>query len=142
MESDSEAEIASSEEEVRFQLLSLDTIADLQTNCKEIQLIKTGDKPKNTSFELTRIDGKEIFCEMSSGKPRPYIPEELRTQSIRALHFDHLGIKPTLARVAGDYYWPALKHDVKKFVKCCDPCNKIRPAKKLVNVGEFKVPDR
>ena len=88
------------------------------------------------------MDGQDIFCETSSTKPRPYIPKELRSQLIASLHFDHLGIKPTLARVSGEYYWPSLKHEVKKYVKCCDSCNKVRPANKLVNTGTFRVPDR
>ena len=58
------------------------------------------------------------------------------------LHFDHKGIKVTLSRVAAEYYWPSLQSDVKKFVKCCNPCNKVKPAPKLVNTGEFKVPDK
>ena len=69
------AEVAAAEE-VRFQLLSLDTIADLQANCEEIKLIKSGDKPKNTTFGLTTIDGREIFCELSSSKPRPSLTYE------------------------------------------------------------------
>ena len=135
-------EVAAVSEEVKFQLLSLETIADLQGNCDEIRLIKSGDKPKNTNFETRKMEDKEIFCEISSSEPRPYVPKELRNQIMYSLHFDHLGEKSTLARVSGQYYWPSLKHDVKKFVKCCDSCNKVRPAKKLVTTGQFKVPDK
>ena len=142
LDSPPEAEVAVTEEEVRFQLMSLETIVDLQESCEEIQMIKSGDKPKNTNFEVRQIEGKEIFCEISSSKPRPYIPRQLRQQLMQSLHFDHLGEKPTLARVSGEYYWPSLKHDVKKFVKCCDSCNKVRPSKKLVNTGQFRVPDK
>ena len=115
---------------------------DLQENCEEIRLIKFGDRPKNTSFGDQTIDGRIIFCELSSSKPRPYVPKQLRQQLMHSLHFDHLGEKPTLARVSGEYYWPSLKHDVKKFVKCCDSCNKVRPSRKLVNTGQFRVPDK
>ena len=58
-----------------------------------------------------------------------------------SLHHDHLGIKTTLSRVAGEYYWPQLKGDIKVFVKTCVPCNRVKQNKKLVNTGDFKVPD-
>ena len=76
------------------------------------------------------------------GNPRPYVPQPLRQQLMVGLHFDHLGIKSTLARVASEFYWPSLKHDVKRFVKCCIPCNKVRGGKKLVTTGDFRVPDK
>ena len=60
-----------------------------------------------------------------------------------SLHnWDHLGIKATLRRIAGEYYWPAINSDVKSYVKCCLPCNKVKQGKTLVNTGEFKVPEK
>ena len=80
-------------ESVKFQLLSLDTICELQADCPEIKRIKSGDKPKGI-FEDKLIDNRLIFCETSSQcGPRPYIPKELRSQIMASLHFDHLGIK-------------------------------------------------
>ena len=57
-------------------------------------------------------------------------------------NLDHLGIKSSINRIASEYYWPALKHDVKRFVKICNPCMKVKQSKKLVNTGKFKVPDK
>ena len=34
-----------------------------------------------------------------------------------------------------------MKHDVSKFIKICKPCNKVKPGKKWVSDGDFKVPD-
>ena len=60
-----------------------------------------------------------------------------------SLHsMDHLGIKSTLARVAEEYYWPSIKGDVKSFVKSCNACMKVKSGKKLVNTGQFLVPDK
>ena len=107
------------------------------------KLIKTGDKPKSTEFDYVKLDGKDVFCELSSAKPRPYVPRPLRDQIIMSLHnLDHVGIKASQTRIASEYYWPSLKEDIKKHVKCCNTCNKIKPGKKLVNLGEFAVPDK
>ena len=35
-----------------------------------------------------------------------------------------------------------MKEDIKKFVKCCPTCNKVKAGKKLVNVGNFEVPEK
>ena len=34
-----------------------------------------------------------------------------------------------------------MKTDIKTYVKCCSPCKKVKQGGKLVNTGEFKVPD-
>ena len=75
--------------------------------------------PKNTQFRDVEIDGIKIFCEVSAKEPRPYIPEPLRHQLMSSLHsMDHIGWKPSLKRIAGEYYWPSVKNDVKVF---CNP---------------------
>ena len=44
--------------------------------------------------------------------------------------------------MADEFYWPAMKEDIKTYVQCCDPCKKVKSEKKLVNTGCFKVPDK
>ena len=115
---EAEPEIAA--EEVQFQVASLSALADLQESCDEIKLIKSGDKPKQTSFDTVYINGHKIFCEVTS-RNRPYEPREMRMQILHSLHqMDHLGEKATVDRVAFEYYWPSMKQDIKNFVKKCD----------------------
>ena len=134
-------EVAASET-LQFQLTSLSTIAELQGSCPEIELIRGGDKPKNTSFADKVVDGQSVFCEVTSGI-RPYILEPLRQQVMRSLHaLDHVGIKSSIKRIADEYYWPALKHDVKKSVKICDTCMKVKAGKKLTNTSSAYRADR
>ena len=131
-------------ESIRFQPLSVHFIRDLQNDCPDIKKIKSGDKPKNTTFGTRNFDGLPLFCEVSSEEgPRPYVPALLREQITNSLHsLDHLAIKATIRRVGEKYYWPSMKKDIEEFVKCCVPCLKVRPNKKLVNTGSFEVPDR
>ena len=90
-------------ETVQLQI-SLEALHELQKDDAEIKLIKSGDKPKKTNFAYKEIDKRQIFCEMSSKFPRPYVPKDMRDQIIKTLHWDHLGIKATVRRVAGEYY--------------------------------------
>ena len=137
-----EAEVAAAET-VSFQLVSLPALEDIQREDPEIKKILSGDQPKNTVFGFKNIDQHRIFCELSSKQDRPYIPASMRKEIMTSLHsVGHIGITPSISRIASEYYWPSLKHDVKDFVKKCNPCQKAKPGKKLINTGEFKVPDR
>ena len=106
-------------ESLKLQIMSISALHDLQAECPDIKKILSGDKPKNTSFDYVEIDGKSIFCEITS-HPRPYVPYPLRQHLISSLHFDHLGIKSMIKRVAGEFYWPSLQNDVKLFGKTCN----------------------
>ena len=67
----------------------------------------------------------------------------LRPQIINGLHsLDHTAVKSTNKRVGEQYYWPTLKKVVETFVKCCVPCEKVKPNKRLTNTGSFEVPDK
>ena len=122
--------------------MSIEALKALQEDCVEINKIRSGDRPKFTKFEDAEIDGTSLLCEVSSFKPRPYVPPELRSQVMTGLHFDHLGIKSTTKRVAEDFYWPSLKGDVENFVKNCNTCSKVKANKKQANTGKFEVPDK
>ena len=62
---------------------------------------------------------------------------------MNSLHgLDHVGIKASTERIATEYYWPSLKNDVKLFCKKCVPCKKVKEGGKLVNTGDFSVPDK
>ena len=129
-------------ETVKLQVLSLKALADLQVNCPEIKKIRSGDMPKNTIFGDKIIDGETLFCEITSS-PRPYVPAAIREEILTSQHkLDHIGVTPTTQRIAREFYWPSLKNDVKGFIKKCDTCMKVKQANKLVNQGEFPVPDK
>ena len=121
------AELATAET-VKLQVLSLRALADLQSDCPEIKKIRSGDMPKNTIFEDRVIDGQTLFCEITSS-PRPYVPASIREEILTSQHkLDHIGIHPTTQRIAGEFYWPSLKNDVKAFIKKCDTCMKVKQA--------------
>ena len=56
----------------------------------------------------------------------PYVPEIIQTELISRHYNDllagHFGIKKIRELVAQKYYWPALRRDVKDYVKGCNIC--------------------
>ena len=130
-------------EDISLQVTTVKALQELQENCPEIKLIKSGDQPKSASFKNVNIDGTDLFCEVSGKKARPYVPKPLRDTITTSLHsIDHLGFKPSLKRIAGEYYWPSIKGDIKTYVKTCVPCKKVKQGERLVNMGSFSVPDK
>lgn len=75
--------------------IDFDAVADAQKNDIELQeLLST-----TTSLKLERVKHplleKEIVCDVSTGKPRPYIPQPFRRPVFNALHtLSHPGVKP------------------------------------------------
>ena len=92
-------------------------------------------------FEEVDFDGTKLLCEVTHReRPRPYVPLPLRDQVMASLHaMDHLGWKPSVKRIAHEYYWPTLRNDVKTYVKVCVACMKVKANSKSVADGVFRV---
>ena len=58
------------------------------------------------------------------------VPEQYRTQVLKNAHREvtagHLGVEKTYDRIAQEYYWPGVWHDVYQFVQGCDECQRYK----------------
>ena len=69
----------------------------------------------------------ELFCDVSTGKPRPYVPKPLRKEIFEGLHsLAHPGIKATVKLVSDRYVWPAMNKDIRSGSRSCFPCQKAK----------------
>ncbi|KHJ40345.1 hypothetical protein D918_09589 [Trichuris suis] len=78
----------------------------------------------NTSLQLRLLNlqdlGVRVWCDVSCGRVRPYVPEALRRKVFSVLHsLSHPGIRGSRRLVAQHYVWPYMNHDVAKWVRCC-----------------------
>jgi len=67
-----------------------------------------------TALQLERIlipgTSVDLYCDTSSGKPRPYVPSPLRRMIVDSLHsLSHPGIKATAKLVSQRFVWPAIQ---------------------------------
>ncbi|OMP05180.1 reverse transcriptase [Corchorus capsularis] len=75
---------------------------------------------------LTIADGLLFF------KGRVYVPEKhpLRALLLHEFHSSptggHAGVKKTLARLAANFHWPNMRHDVESFIKLCATCQQVK----------------
>lgn len=62
------------------------------------------------------------------------VPRDERLDLIRQNHdvptSGHLGTYKTRGRLAARYYWPKMKYDVNKYVRCCQTCAATKPEQK------------
>ncbi|KAG8175300.1 hypothetical protein JTE90_008310 [Oedothorax gibbosus] len=73
---------------------------------------------------------KAIFCDLSTGTARPYIPKQFREHVFATLHnVSHSGARSTSKLVRTRFVWPSIGKDCTNWAKCCIPCQKSKIAR-------------
>ncbi len=86
----------------------------------------------DSSLQLQRLplplsDGALIVCDVSTGVPRPYVPESFRQQIFHCLHsLSHPGIRATQRMVTSRFVWPGMNSDVRTWARSCLQCQKSK----------------
>jgi transposase InsO family protein len=95
-----------------------DTLRDFRMNPSSP--FKFEDHPLPTSSNT-------ITCDMSTGKPRPFVPKPFRRSIFNALHnLSHPGIKATQRLITDRYVWPNINHDVRQWTRTCIQCQRCK----------------
>lgn len=86
---------------------------------------------------------EKVWCETSTGRNRPYIPEGLRKTVFNLLHsISHPGIRATRKQVSEKYFWPNMNTDTANWTKTCLPCQKSKVTRHVKSpLDTFKAPD-
>lgn len=125
--------------------LELKALVELQKDDSEnLELLER--KRGDSKYSLKEIDlplslGK-LWCEVSTGKNRPFVPEPLRRAIFEQLHsLSHPGIKGTRKLIVSRYFWPSVNKDVNHWTRCCIPCQKAKVTRHTKSpLGKFSVP--
>ena len=68
-----------------------------------------------------------LLCDMSTGVPRPYIPQQFRQAVFDSLHsLSHPSIRATQHLITSRYIWPNINKNVRKWARCCIQCQNQR----------------
>ena len=109
---------------------------------KNEEVIKVVEEMKKAGVKTLRDEEWQIEEGLVLKEGRVYVPkdEKLRIEIIR-LHHDtliagHRGQWKTVELVTRNYWWPGITKEVKRYVKGCDQCQKMKnraemPAGKL-----------
>ena len=84
-----------------------------------------------------------LLCDMSTGTPRPYVPQPFRRAVFDALHsLSHPGICATQRLVTARYVWPGINADVRRWARSCLQCQRTKVHQHTVTpLGSFSVPE-
>ncbi|XP_028982407.1 uncharacterized protein LOC114841553 [Diachasma alloeum] len=85
-----------------------------------------------------------LYCDMSSGTVRPYVPAQLRHQLFNSLHsMDHPGCRGSRKLVTQHYVWPSMNKDCSEWTKHCLKCQKNKITRHAVTpIAEIETPLR
>lgn len=118
-------------------------LAAAQNDDQELQHLRS----TTTALVLEEIKIPEcdqtLVCDLSTGRPRPYVPTRFRQVVFDALHsLSHPGIRASQHLVSSRFVWPRMNTDVRNFAKTCSPCQRAKVHRHtLTPVGTFKLPD-
>lgn len=89
------------------------------------------DLTRETSLDLKRfsIPGSrmELYCDVSTPTPRPFVPKSLRQQIFRSLHsLSHPGANTSAKLVAQRFVWPLMRKQCREWSKACLTCQRSK----------------
>ena len=84
-----------------------------------------------------------LLCDMSTGTPRPLVPQPFRRTVFDALHsLSHPGVRATQRLITSRYVWPGVNADVRRWARACLQCQRAKIHRHTVTpLGTFATPD-
>lgn len=105
-------------------------------------------KSVTNSLNLQKVCIQEapipLYCDISTGVPRPFIPKNHRSSIFRKIHgLSHPGRKATLELLQKRFVWPSMRRDCCTWVKTCVECqrNKVQRHTRAP-LSTFQVPSQ
>ncbi|GFW55930.1 transposon Tf2-11 polyprotein [Trichonephila clavipes] len=121
--------------------INFEEIAEEQTTDEELQILLHNNSLKFKPSTLP--SGKKLWCDISTQKIRPYIPQKFRFQIFQLIHgLAHPGIKSTVKLMIEKYVWSDIKKQVREWAKACIRCQKCKVSRHTKSkLGDFEQPD-
>lgn len=109
-----------------FVTLKLEDLARAQSTDPELISLRDS-RPNGSTFDLQPIGIPTtdfvIWCDISTGRNRPYIPEAGRRDVFRSIHgLSHPGVRNTRRQVCQKYFWPKMTSDINAWSRACEQC--------------------
>lgn len=84
-----------------------------------------------------------LWCDMSTGAPRPFLPAHFRKLVFEKLHsLSHPGIRGTQHLVTSRFVWPGMNRDVRQWARECISCQRAKIQRHTITpLSTFATPD-
>lgn len=117
-------------------------LAKAQESDTELKTLRHDDN--SLRLEKLRLPGTniEVYCDVSSDNPRPFITKALRRQVFENLHsLSHPGANATAKLVAQRYVWPGVRKDCREWTRTCLPCQRAKITRHVsAPLGTYELP--
>ena len=95
---------------------------------KQVDDIELKSRQKSSSLHLTALPLPTkcgtIVCDMSTGKPRPWVPTSLRKHVFEYFHsLSHPSIRSTTRLITERFVWPNMRKEICQWAKIASPAN-------------------
>lgn len=103
------------------------SVAAAQEDDPELQELING----TTALQIRQMDIQDsslkIWCDVSCGQPRPYIPPDLRQEIFHHFHsLAHPGIRGTQSLIGKRVVWPNMRKDIRQWTRECIHCQSTK----------------
>lgn len=101
---------------------------------------------ENSSLRIKRVpipgSSLTVFCDTSTGKPRPFITHPFRRRVFEQLHnLSHPGAKASLKLLKDRFVWPSMNKDCQNWTRACNDCQRSKISRHVhAPLGNFKTP--
>jgi len=104
------------------------------------------DKSSSLHLEKVPMPGSlvYIYCDTSTGRPRPFFPQRFRRHAFDQLHnLSPSGERATARLVLERFVLPAMKRDCRSWARACIPCQRSKISQHVsAPLGNFETPSR
>lgn len=100
----------------------------------------------SSSLQLAKIilpgSNALIFCDVSTGKPRPYLTPQFRRAAFDKLHnLSHPGARATTRLLTARFVWPSIRKDCRQWARSCVACQRSKISRhNSAPLGTFQQP--
>ncbi|XP_029646250.1 uncharacterized protein LOC115220280 [Octopus sinensis] len=104
------------------------------------ELNLTSPKFINCKFAYRLLPSAErsILCDVSTGSPRPLVPEKHQ----RSVFDDHPGISATVKLVTARFFWPNMRRSITSWARSCLRCQSAKVHRHVrAPLGQFSSPE-
>ena len=124
--------------------IDFDAMACAQHHDEELNKIRNDSSSSTMELRDHPIPTSKnhITCDISTGKPRPFVPKAFRRTIFNSLHnLSHPGIKATQRLITERYVWPSINRDVRQWTRSCLQCQRCKVQRHTcASLSNFEIP--
>jgi len=121
--------------------IDFQVMAEAQVTCPEVQRLLQSE---NLNISTFPVGNQELYCDISTGMPRPLVPTSLRRSVFTAIHgISHPGVRSSVRLVSAKFVWFQLSKDVRNWARTCLDCQRGKVQKHVkTEIQHIPVPSR